>query len=42
MPDQQKEIIELARQHDIWIFSDEVYRFLELDTENRLPPMASL
>jgi aspartate/methionine/tyrosine aminotransferase len=30
-------IIEIARQHDIFIFSDEVYRFLEYHEKDRLP-----
>lgn len=31
------ELIEIARQHDIYVFSDEVYRFLEYDEKDRLP-----
>jgi len=31
------ELIEIARRHDIYIFSDEVYRFLEYREEDRLP-----
>lgn len=38
----QQALIELARQHDIWIFSDEVYRLLELSPEDRIPPIASV
>jgi aspartate/methionine/tyrosine aminotransferase len=38
---QQQDLIELARSHDLWIFSDEVYRFLESDAADRLPPIAS-
>ncbi|MDQ1351535.1 MAG: hypothetical protein QG657_1839 [Acidobacteriota bacterium] len=30
-------LIEIARQHDIYIFSDEVYRFLEYLEKDRLP-----
>jgi len=30
-------IIEIARQHNIFLFSDEVYRWLEYSKENRLP-----
>jgi aspartate/methionine/tyrosine aminotransferase len=30
-------IIEIARKHNIYIFSDEMYRLLELDPEDRLP-----
>lgn len=33
-------LIELARRHGAYIFSDEVYRFLELDESKRLPSMA--
>ena len=32
-----KKIIDIAKQHDIVIFSDEVYRFLEYKEEDRLP-----
>ena len=35
-------IIELCRQHDIWILSDEVYRGVELDPEDRLPQVCDL
>ena len=35
-------IIEVAKQNDIYIFSDEVYRFLEYDENDRLPPMCDL
>jgi aspartate/methionine/tyrosine aminotransferase len=38
----QLAIIELARERDLWIFSDEVYRLLEGDPGDRLPPFASL
>ncbi len=40
--EQQKEIAELARQHNLWVFSDEVYRLLELQLEDRLPPFADI
>ncbi len=30
-----REIIEIASEHDIYIFSDEVYRFLEYDEKDR-------
>lgn len=33
-------IIELARRHNAYIFSDEVYRFLEIDENRRLPALA--
>lgn len=39
---QQQGIIELARKQDLWIFCDEVYRYLELDPVDRLPPIASV
>jgi aspartate/methionine/tyrosine aminotransferase len=38
----QHSLIELARKHDLWIFSDEVYRLSELDESDRLEPIASL
>lgn len=37
-----KKIIEIAQQNDIYIFSDEVYRFLEYNQNDRLPPMCDL
>lgn len=40
--DTQLKIIELARKHDLWIFSDEVYRLLEINPTDRLPPFASI
>lgn len=40
--EQQAELVKLARQHGIWIFSDEVYRLLELDSNDRLPDIASV
>jgi aspartate/methionine/tyrosine aminotransferase len=30
-------IIDIARKNNIYVFSDEMYRFLELDPKNRLP-----
>ncbi|MFX1253620.1 MAG: aminotransferase class I/II-fold pyridoxal phosphate-dependent enzyme [Promethearchaeota archaeon] len=30
-------IINIAKEHDLYVFSDEMYRFLELDPNNRLP-----
>jgi aspartate/methionine/tyrosine aminotransferase len=30
-------IIDIARKHDIYLFSDEMYRYLELISEDRLP-----
>lgn len=38
----QIELIELARAHGLWIFSDEVYRLLEVNPDDRLPAFASL
>jgi len=35
-------IIELARRHDLHVFSDEMYRLLEYDAGERLPPVADL
>lgn len=32
-----EEIVEIARAHNIYLFSDEVYRFLEYREEDRLP-----
>jgi aspartate/methionine/tyrosine aminotransferase len=36
------ELIEMARKRGIYIFSDEVYRLMEIDPTNCLPPMADL
>jgi aspartate/methionine/tyrosine aminotransferase len=33
-------IVRLCQQHDIWLFSDEVFRGLEHDPANRLPAVA--
>jgi aspartate/methionine/tyrosine aminotransferase len=38
----QQHIIEIARQHGIVIFSDEVYRYLEHDATDTLPAMCDL
>lgn len=38
----QMALVDLARQHGIWIFSDEVYRLLEIDQADRIPPIASV
>lgn len=35
-------LVELAHKHDLWIFSDEVYRLLEINPADRLPPFASI
>lgn len=38
----QEQLVELARERGVWIFSDEVYRMLELDSAHRLPPIATI
>ena len=38
----QSELIHIAREKDIIIFSDEMYRYAELEPADRLPAMASL
>lgn len=35
-------LIELCRHHGLWLFSDEVYRLLELDEARRLPQAADV
>jgi aspartate/methionine/tyrosine aminotransferase len=35
-------IIDLAREHGIYVFSDEVYRLLEFDQTQTLPPVADI
>jgi aspartate/methionine/tyrosine aminotransferase len=40
--DELDAIIELARRHGLYVFSDEMYRLLEYDVETRLPPVADL
>ena len=40
--DELEAIMELARRHDLHVFSDEMYRLLEYDAETRLPPVADL
>ncbi len=35
--DAYKQILDLAREHGIYVFSDEMYRFLEYDSADRLP-----
>lgn len=44
LPSKKKydEIIKIAREKEIMIFSDEVYRLLELDPEDRLPAMCDV
>jgi len=41
-PDKQRQIIDLARAHNLIVFSDEVYRGLEHDPQTRLPAAAEL
>lgn len=35
-------LIEICRVHDIWLFSDEVYRLMEIDEEKRIPQIADI
>ena len=35
-------IVDIARRHNAWILSDEIYRFLEHDAATRLPAIADL
>lgn len=44
VPTQQKwaDLISLAREHGLWVFSDEVYRGLETHESLRLPPLATM
>ena len=35
-------IIDLARQHELFVFSDEMYRFLEYDPAKRLPAVCDI
>ncbi len=35
--DEWQHIVAFARQHDLWLFSDEMYRFSEYDVADRLP-----
>lgn len=41
-PEIKRELVELAEEHDILIFSDEVYRLLELNPEEKSPSVAEL
>jgi aspartate/methionine/tyrosine aminotransferase len=41
-PEKQAQIIAIARQHDAWLFSDEVYRGLEHNPADRLPAACDL
>jgi aspartate/methionine/tyrosine aminotransferase len=36
-PDELQAIVSLAARHGVWLFSDEMYRFLEHDPDTRLP-----
>ena len=38
----QRELVEIAREHNLLLFSDEVYRELEYDTADRLPAACDL
>mgnify|MGYP006282655165 FL=1 len=38
----QEEIVDLAKKNDIVLFSDEMYRYLEYQEEDRLPSIADL
>lgn len=40
--EKQAEIVEIAREKNIMIFSDEVYRFLEYDKKDRLPAICDI
>jgi aspartate/methionine/tyrosine aminotransferase len=40
--DELDSIVEIARQHGAYVFSDEMYRLLEYEAETRLPPVADL
>lgn len=41
-PEKLLKIIDFAKKHDLYIFSDEVYRFLEFDETKRLPAIVDL
>lgn len=38
----QKALVEIAKANNMWIFSDEVSRLIELDPKDQLPPIADL
>ena len=40
--EQLEKIIEIAKSHNLYLFSDEVYRFLEYNPDDRLPTVADL
>jgi len=41
-PEKFEALIELCREHDIYLFSDEVYRLIERDPSRRLPQAADI
>ena len=42
LPDELKELVTLCRKHDLYLFSDEVYRLLELDKKKRMVQVADV
>lgn len=44
IPDRQTldALIEMCREHGIWLFSDEVYRLMEVDEDKRIPQIADI
>lgn len=40
--DDLRELIKLCRQHDLYLFSDEVFRLMELDESVRMPQIADI
>lgn len=40
--DEMQAIVEVARAHNLYLFNDEVYRLMEIDPLDRLPPVACL
>lgn len=41
-PDVYRAVINLCRKHGVWLFSDEVYRGIELDPARRIAPAADV
>lgn len=37
-----QKIVDIAKKHNVYLFSDEMYRFLELNPDNRLPSAVEL
>lgn len=35
-------LVEICREHGLWLFSDEVYRLMEIDEEKRIPQIADV